>query len=302
MKMRRFLGRLSVALLAAVFAASARAAAPVRLVLPGEAFSAVPAGCAACSVLSAPAFTSSLSAPYTPALLSASGAPLSAAPLAAAAPVALPLPAPAAHPLFAAAAPAADGAKVYAHLAHADTVERDLPRQVEAVRHTALQALAALRESVSLGAWNGEGTKLDGPCCGDAAPKLAVMLRGRGLPARLVEAEFHYFVILDMPEGQIVVDPTVRQFFGRTDAPPGVPTVFVGTVPQLHGLFNSYRLAKTTKYDPSRIYFSEARERESQLAALDAEVRSGRAPEHEPLRRFLSVPSPAFDAPRALIH
>ncbi|MBI3563559.1 MAG: hypothetical protein HY079_00010 [Elusimicrobia bacterium] len=283
--MRAF--RRLAALLVLALAASARAAAPVRLILPGA---AVAPACGACaSVLSGAPALSAAPAPLAPVLVSASGAPLSAAPLAAAVPAALPLPAPAAHPLFAGAAPASDGALVYPHLTDAHAVARDLPRQVEAVRATALRALADLRASVALGGWNGEGTKLDGPCCGDAAPKLAVMLRGRGLPARLVEAEFHYYVILDLPEGQIVVDPTVRQFFGRADAPPSVPTVFVGTIEQLHGLFERHKLAKTTKYDPSRIYFREAREREAKLNALDAEVRSGRAAEHEPLRRFLSA-------------
>lgn len=302
--MRRSASRLGVALLTAVLAAAARAAAPVRLILPGEGISAAPAGCSACSILNAPALAPGLSAAYTPALLSGSGVPSFAAPLAAPAAVLSALPAPAAHPLFAGSVVPADGAPVYARLARADAVERDLPRQVEAVRWAAVHALAALRESVALGGWNGEGTKLDGPCCGDAAPKLAVMLRGRGLPARLVEAEFHYYVILDLPEGQIVVDPTVRQFFGREAAPPSVPTVFVGTVAQLNGLFQRHRLAKTTRYDPARIYFGDAHVKEAQLAALDAEVRAGRAAEHDPLRRDLATATlpPTSDLGLRLAH
>lgn len=292
--MRRIFRRLSVALLAAAFAASSsRAAAPARLILPVQEPVFASAACAACGALGAVTAPSAVP-PWTlsvPAL----------APTASLAPPAAALPAPPAPRLFAAAAPAVEGAAVSPRLLDPSVGERDLPRQVEAVRASALGALRALRESVALGGWNGEGTKLDGPCCGDAAPKLAVMLRGHGLPARLVEAEFHYYVMLDLPEGQIVVDPTVRQFFGRGDAPPDVPTVFVGTIPQLHELFRRHASAKTTKYEPSRIYFSDARVRETGLLALDDALRSGAAAEHEPIRRFLSVPPPPFPEPARLV-
>lgn len=297
MGMRRFRRFLGVVLAAASAASWARAAAPVRLILPGESVSA-PTLCGACGLGAAP-----LSAAPLPAgtfsfpsglLLPAAAAPAPAAAVA--------LPAPAAAPLYAGAVPAADGASIFPRLADAHD-PRDLPAQAEGIRKTALEALQSLRDSVARGGWNGERTTLDQPCCGDAAPKLAVMLRGRGVPARLVEAEFHYYVLVDLPEGQVVVDPTVRQFFGRADAPKSVPTVFVGTVEQLHGLFKSHALAKTTKYDPSRIYFSEARDREDQLRTLDHAVRSGAAAEHEPIRRFLSVPvPPAAAAPRLILH
>jgi len=107
-----------------------------------------------------------------------------------------------------------EGEAVSPRLATGDHASLRLPLQAAIVRGAVERALPALRESVALGSWTGPRTTLDESCCGDAAPKLAALLRARGIPARLVEAEFHYYVILDLPEGQLIVDPTIRQFFG----------------------------------------------------------------------------------------
>jgi hypothetical protein len=283
--------RALAAVLALALAASARAAAPVRLILPGEGLA--PA-CPSCGALVLPA---AAAAAPTPAV-----SPVPVLQPVAPAPAALP-PAPAPPAEFASAAPAVDGAAFYPPVqASPASLGPQAEHRVETVRAAAVRALAALRESVARGGWNGPGTTLDGPCCGDAAPKLAVMLRARGIPARLIEGEFHYYVAVDLPEGPIVVDPTVRQFFGRKDAPSSVPTVFVGTVGQLNALFARHRAAKATRYDPSRIYFSDARVRETKLRILDRLVREGDRDEHEPLRRFLAqVPPPAPPAPGLIV-
>lgn len=195
-----------------------------------------------------------------------------------------------------------EGEQVSPRLVSPGDVSLRLPLQAAAVRGAVERALPALRESVALGSWNGPRTTLDESCCGDAAPKLAVLLRGRGIPARLVEAEFHYYVILDLPDGQLIVDPTIRQFFGKKGAPRSVPTVFVGTIAELHTLFRQHQAAKTTRYDPQRIYFSDARTREDYLRRVEADIRLGGPRDLEPLRRHLGLSdSPQANRPLRLI-
>lgn len=279
-------------------AAPAFAAAPVRLVVPGLGAAAP----AACPLVLPSAAAVRAGAPQMP--------PAAAVPAASAIvlPTSAPSPeAPAAEDGEAryarffdgnAPQPEDDGQAVYPIPARDAHAPRRLPLQLAATRRAVEAALPALRESVSRGDWNGPRTTLDDSCCGDAAPKLGVLLRGLGVPARLVEAEFHYYLILDLPEGQLVVDPTIRQFFGKKNAPRGVPTVFAGTISELHALFRFHAKAKTTSYDPSRIYFRQAVSREEPLRRLDAEVRGGSAAEHEPLRRFLGLPAKMLDSRR----
>lgn len=183
-----------------------------------------------------------------------------------------------------------EGEKVSPRLVDARESTLRLPLQAAVVRGAVERALPALRESVALGSWNGPHTTLDESCCGDAAPKLAALLRARGIPARLVEAEFHYYVILDLPEGQLVVDPTIRQFFGKKGAPRSVPSVFVGTIGELTTLFQHHAAAKTTRYDTHRIYFSEALTREDYLRKTIAGIHLGGVRDLEPLRREMGLP------------
>lgn len=205
---------------------------------------------------------------------------------------------------FDGAAPASDGEAVSPRLAVEPGPTFRQPLQLDIVRSAVARALPALRESVALGGWNGPHTTLDESCCGDAAPKLALLLRAQGVPARLVEAEFHYYVLLDLPDGQIVVDPTVRQFFGKKQAPKSIPHVFAGTLEDLNAFFQRHASSKTTKYDPRRIYFRDAAVREDALLAFEARVRAGGEADHGPLRRFLGLPPVAPrppDAPRPII-
>lgn len=275
-------------LVCALLLAALPSGAQVRLVVPELPLSPAPAGLSLPAAMLSPSFSPG-AAPLS--LLAAPS--LGAPPALLGAPAAAPAKAETRYERFfdGAAAPV-DGAAVYPRLALGDGPVFREPLQVEAVRAASARALSVLRESVALGRWNGPDTTLDESCCGDAAPKLALLLRARGVPARLVEAEFHYYVILDLPDGQIVVDPTVRQFFGRKSAPKSVPQVFVGTIAELHALFKSHASIKTTKYDPSRIYFKDAVVREDALRKFEADVRKGGAADHEPLRAFLGFASP----------
>lgn len=269
-------------------AVSARAAAPVRLAAGG--MSVAPAFAPPALPAASAAFSPALAA--VPARLAPSLLPVPV-PVAAAGPAAANAAGAAGEArryadFFDGAAPAADGEAVSPRLALGPGPTLRRPLQLDAVRGAVARALPALRESVALGGWNGPRTTLDESCCGDAAPKLALLLRAQGVPARLVEAEFHYYVILDLPDGQIVIDPTVRQFFGKKLAPKTIPHVFVGDLAELTDLYRRHAAAKTTRYDPPRIYFRDAAVREDALRAFEAQVRVGGVAEHEPLRQFLS--------------
>lgn len=200
--------------------------------------------------------------------------------------------------------PTDDGAPVAPGLVGVSGASLGTQIRREAVRRAVEGLIPALRESVSRGNWNGPDTTLDESCCGDAAPKLAAMLRAKGVPARLVEAEFHYYVMVESGEDKIVVDPSVRQFFGKKKAPLTVPTVFVGTIEDLTRLYESHRIVKSTRYEPSRIYFSEAVQREAKLQATLEAIRTNPAAEYEPLRRALGLPSlapPPAEPPRLIV-
>lgn len=170
--------------------------------------------------------------------------------------------------------------------------------RLAAVRAAVREADLALSRSVRLGEWNGPDTTLDDSACGDAAPKLAAMLRARGIPARLIEAELHYYVLVPSADGPIIVDPTIRQFFGRRAAPRSIPRIFAGTLPELNGLYGAHARSKTTRFDPWRIYFSEAVVREDRLASFEARLASNEAsPELQVLREFRDGPRASIPPP-----
>jgi hypothetical protein len=177
-----------------------------------------------------------------------------------------------------------------------------LQRRLKALKGDVAEAVPAMRRSVSLSGWNGPNTVLDGPCCGDAAPKLAALLRMRGYPAVLVESEFHYYVVVRFPEADVVVDPTFRQFFGRENAPAAVPAVFVGTWASLDGAFSRFHAHKTTRYGAQRIYRDQAAAREETLrgAAL-ALADAGAGAEHAVLRPLLAPATPPARDPKLVV-
>lgn len=150
------------------------------------------------------------------------------------------------------------------------------------------RATPFLARSVRAGRWAGPDTTLSSPACGDAAPKLAVLLRRAGIPADLVEAAGHFYVLVRRASGPVVVDPTVRQFFGGARAPASVPEVFVGGYAELRDLFRRHgsRLEPPSRCDAA--YLRDARADNSRAREREAAMRTdpGSA-ENAPLWDFL---------------
>lgn len=179
-----------------------------------------------------------------------------------------------------------DGSIVFPQVATPETMshDRDTAEAADALARDVSAVLPALEKSVWHGGWRGPKTTLNDSCCGDAAPKLGLLLRQMGHPVDVVEAEFHYYLIQRLPFGEVVIDPTIRQFFGGARAPPSIPKVFVGTVSDLHALFARHAAAKTTSYDVPRIYFRDAVVRNAKLDALLRLTREKpESPEYQPL-------------------
>jgi hypothetical protein len=179
-----------------------------------------------------------------------------------------------------------DGSVVFPQVATPETMshDRDTAAAADGLARDVSAVLPALERSVWHGGWRGPGTTLHDSCCGDAAPKLGLLLRQMGRAVDVVEAEFHYYLIQRLPFGEIVVDPTIRQFFGGARAPPSIPKVFVGTVSDLHALFARHAAAKTTSYDVARIYFRDAVVRNAKLEEVRRLAReTPESPEHQPL-------------------
>lgn len=154
-----------------------------------------------------------------------------------------------------------------------------------AAQEAVAKAKPALVESVTAGEWRGPGTTLSHACCGDAAPKLALILNHMGLPIDVIEAEMHYYAAWRLEDGNtLFIDPTIRQFFGGPRAPPTVPEVFVGTQDELHALFRRHAAAKSTSYDVNRIYLEGSRTRNAKMAELQRE--SPDRPDLKPLARL----------------
>jgi hypothetical protein len=196
---------------------------------------------------------------------------------------------------------AGDGAAVYPRLATLDSISHD--REAAMAKQVLGRAVAAvqpaLERSVWHGGWRGPRTTLHDSACGDAAPKLGLLLRQMGHAADVVEAEFHFYLVSRLPFGELIIDPTIRQFFGGARAPPEIPKVFVGTVADLNALFIRHAAAKTTSYDVSRIYFRDAQVRNAKIEELRRlALAQPDSPEYQPL---LTAPRPPPSAPAELL-
>lgn len=181
---------------------------------------------------------------------------------------------------------AKDGSVVFPQVATPETMshDRDTAETADALARDVAAVLPALEKSVWHGGWRGPKTTLNDSCCGDAAPKLGLLLRQMGHPVDVVEAEFHYYLIQRLPYGEVVIDPTIRQFFGGARAPPSIPKVFVGTVSDLHALFARHAAAKTTSYDVPRVYFRDAVVRNAKLEGVRRlAAERPESPEYQPL-------------------
>ncbi|MBI3549456.1 MAG: hypothetical protein HY078_10495 [Elusimicrobia bacterium] len=165
------------------------------------------------------------------------------------------------------------------------------PTALDARRRTIADAVACARpllaESVRASGMAGPATDLSDAVCGNAAPKLALLLRWRGLSADLVDNYNHIYIASREPDGVLVVDPTIRQFFGRRSAPADVPEIFIGTLLELKALFarNAESMTWTPGFDS--IYFDASR---IQNMAMGPRRRSmlaePRSKENAPLWRY----------------
>jgi len=150
------------------------------------------------------------------------------------------------------------------------------------------EALGPIGEGVSHRTHQGRAMTLDGPCCGIAAPSLAAALKRKGHPVRVVEAEFHVYLIYEGGDDPLIIDPTFRQFFGAERAPKSVPRVFVGRFGDLGRAFDQAKAHRTTKYTPQRIYRSQAFIRDALVA--DVEDRVAKIQEERPGAKGLLDP------------
>lgn len=143
---------------------------------------------------------------------------------------------------------------------------------VRRLRSTVAKVLPLLRRSVGARVRAGARLTLDDACCGLAAPDLGYLLRRAGHPVHAVEAEFHVYLAQPYEGELLIVDPTVRQFFGGPAAPQGVPAVFVGTLGELHALFARYDAYRTNRWSVQRIYLDEGVVRDERLREVQLAV------------------------------
>jgi hypothetical protein len=164
------------------------------------------------------------------------------------------------------------------------------------IRQAAAAAIPYLDESVRKAPWNESHMGIDGPACFDAAPKFALMLRGMGLPGYVAACAHHVFMIVETAEATLLVDPTIRQYFGQTSAPAWVPKIFVGTLSELKALFARDPGLPVLSYQS--IYFNPdwpATRRESKmLSRRDKFLRSSGNAEHAPLTTYFNAGTGSF--------
>jgi hypothetical protein len=131
---------------------------------------------------------------------------------------------------------------------------------------------------------------IDGPTCFDAAPKLGLLLRALGLPGWVAAAGHHVFLIAEAPEAILLIDPTIRQYFGQNRAPDWVPHIFVGTLSELRALYAREPGLPVLPYQ--EIYFhpewTAVRHDSRMLGRRDKLLRSPMNQEHAPLTEFLN--------------
>ena len=158
-----------------------------------------------------------------------------------------------------------------------------------------LQAFAAatipyLDASVSKAPWNDSHMGIEGPSCFDAAPKFGLMLRAMGMPGWVASCAHHVFVIAETPEATLLIDPTIRQYFGHNHAPAWVPKIFVGTLSELKALYSREPGLPVLPYN--KIYFDPewpAQRRDSKmLSARGKFLRSTQSKEHAPLTGYFN--------------
>lgn len=159
------------------------------------------------------------------------------------------------------------------------------------LQRAAVAATPYLDASVRQAPWNDSHMGLDGPACFDGAPKLGLMFRARGLPGYVAACGNHVFLIAETPEATLLIDPTIRQYFGQDSAPDWVPTIFVGTLSELKALYAKDPGLPVLPY--SSIYFnadSPAYRRDSKmLGQRNRFLSSPESTEYAPLTRYFNL-------------
>ena len=133
----------------------------------------------------------------------------------------------------------------------------DAPVSVRAAVPEQLSRLrAAVEQVVSASAADGPWSDPEGTCL-DLAAKWQPRLAGLGFPARIATTDpslaggraqvdgqdtfagkFHAYVVVDGgPHGELIVDPSVRQFFDPAKTRGPLPEIFVGTHAEAAALF-----------------------------------------------------------------
>jgi hypothetical protein len=131
---------------------------------------------------------------------------------------------------------------------------------------------------------------IEGANCFDAAPKLGLMLRAKGFPVSTVGAGSHVYLVASFPRGMLVVDPTIRQYFGAAGSPSWVPKIFVGTVSDLAALYAREPARPVLPYRD--IYFPEfgARRKDGKIfSRRSSYLSSPSSQEHAPLTAYFNA-------------
>jgi hypothetical protein len=151
----------------------------------------------------------------------------------------------------------------------------------------AARARPFLEESINRSFRNPRPEPLSKPVCEAAAPRLAYLLRRNGMPADVVQAAAHTYVITSGPGGVIILDPSIRQFFGEEKAPPTMPAIFVGSLEELKALFAAHKKHAAEWHDVPGIWLKRAKIENARLAELEKAIRAEpREPSWAPLAAF----------------
>ncbi len=158
------------------------------------------------------------------------------------------------------------------------------------LKRAAAAAAPFLDASVKEAPWNDSHMGIAGPSCFDAAPKLGLMFRALGLPGWVASCGHHVFMIVEAAEATLLVDPTIRQYFGQDSAPDWVPLVFVGTLSELKALFARDPGLPVLGYQA--IYFNPdwpaTRKDSKMLSRRGSFLSSPNSSEHQPLTNYFN--------------
>lgn len=133
-----------------------------------------------------------------------------------------------------------------------------------------------LEDNVRNTTWN-SSPSLSTNTCGNASPKTTAILNKEGIPAQTVRTDAHVFVESKTDKGDVIVDPTIRQFFGADNAPKDMKKIFVGTKDELKQFWrdnDQYRTKKGITADQQFHEVYEEKKRVRKDSEMDSDVRA----------------------------